>query len=72
MASITLAGKVCSSVPDSDGDALADPVSAAACRQRQASARLHQIHCAQAEKQRDGGEHFEIDNRFETDAAHRL
>ena len=40
--------------------------------QRHSFARAHQIHGGQSQHQRDGGENFEIDDGFDSDAAHGL
>ena len=69
---MTLAGKVCSSVPETVGPACGNADFAGGAFQRHAFAGPHQIHGAQSQNQRDGGENFEIDDGFDADAAHGL
>ncbi len=70
MASMMLAGKVCSTTVASDAGAAAATGVGGGARDRHAIAGADQVDHAQAEEQREGGDDFEIEDRLAADAAH--
>ena len=72
MASMMLAGNVCSTCWPAWSALSAAAASAARARDRHALAGTHQIDHAEPEEQRERGDDFEIEDRLRADAAHVL
>ena len=67
-----LAGKVCSTIAASVVGVGGSGRLGRGARDRHAVAGAHQVHRAQPEEQREGGDDFEIEDRLGADAAHLL